>query len=207
MEQTIPLVSQLLDHAAGKTRAASSQAHKTYLTLSGIALSLAAASLWGAAVGCTDLGMTLANAYKVPMVLSLSMLAAIPPALLWLRLSEATLKGPVLVSSAVRAMFAGTMWLGALSPLIGLYFYTSSWAGPALALGSVLAALISAFRVFARSLGRACESDEDRAAARMSGLVFCVLQLLVMWQLIVIVSPILPHGTVFSGGIDALWRH
>lgn len=207
MIQALPLVSQLLNQAVGKEVEPSTPATKSYLALSGVALSLVSASLWGVAVGCTNLGFALSNAYKVPLVVALSMLAALPPSLLSLRLSGAALGVRPFVNSVAHGMFAGMMWLGVLSPVIGLYFYTSSWAGPVLALGSLLAALIGAFRVLARSLNRSCDSPVDRTAVRMSGIVFCVLQLALMWQLIAIVSPIFPEGTVFSMGIDALRGH
>jgi hypothetical protein len=207
MIQALPLVSQLLSHAAGKDSEATTPTTQTYLALSGAVVSLVAASLWGLAVGCTEVTLAVANLYKVPMVVGLSVLAALPPSLLSLRLSGTALSAQTFVRSAVQGMFAGTMWLGVLAPVIGLYFYTSSWAGPALALASVLAALLSGFNIFARSLVKKCESHAERRAARVSSLVFGLLQVALMWQLVAIVAPIFPDGTVFSLGIDVLRSH
>ena len=112
MSEATLLVSQLLDQAAGKSRLTESQARATYLKVSAGLLALGAAALWGVAVGCTHPLLALANAYKVPMVLALSLLAAVPPALLWLRLSGAALPVSALVGSAAQGSFAGAMWLG-----------------------------------------------------------------------------------------------
>ena len=130
MSEAALLVSQLLDQAAGKSRLPESPGRAVHLTISATLLALAATALWGVAVGSTEPMLALANAYKVPMVLTLSLLAAVPPALLWLRLSGAALEAGALLGSAAQGTFAGAMWLGVLSPLVGLYHYTSSWAGP-----------------------------------------------------------------------------
>jgi hypothetical protein len=207
MSQAVSLVSQLLDQAAGKARLPETETRSTYLTLNAALLSVLAAALWGAAVGCTEPALALSNAYKVPMVLVLSLVGAVPPALLWLRLSGSSLSTLALVGSAAQGTFAGTMWLLALCPLVGLYFYTSSWAGPVLAmLGSVLA-LGAGFRVMLKRLVEHASSPADAAIALRCGIALCVLQLLVLWQLVSLVSPLLPDASPFAGGIDGLRRH
>jgi hypothetical protein len=141
------------------------------------------------------------------MVLALSLVGSLPPALLWLKLSGSSLSPLTVVASAAQGAFAGSMWLLALTPLMGLYFYTSSWAGPMLALGSGLLSLGSGFNVLLRRIAQRAEDERDRALGLRCGVLLCVLQLLVLWQLLVLVSPILPEGSVFSHGIDALWGH
>jgi hypothetical protein len=205
MSEATLLVSQLLDHASGKDRPAEGGARSAYLTLGAALLSLGAAALWGIAVGCTAPALALSNAYKVPMVLALSLVGSLPPALLWLKLSGSSLSTLAIVGSAAQGAFAGTMWLLALTPLMGLYFYTSSWAGPMLALGSSILSLGSGFHVLFSRIAQKADNERDKALGFRCGVLLCLLQLLVLWQLLVLVSPILPEGSPFSHGIDALW--
>ena len=56
-----------------------------------IAAALALASLWGIAAGSASASLAMANAYKVPMVILLSALTALPAGLVTLRLTNARL--------------------------------------------------------------------------------------------------------------------
>lgn len=159
--------------------------------------------LWGAAVGSVSAHLAAANLYKVPMVMLLSALSALPAGVLAWRALGASARVTPFLAAMARGLFAGALVLGASAPLVALYSHTSSHAGPLIAVGSVAAALVTAVAIFARAaLAGATESERPR---RIAAVALCAgLQLAAALQLNVLAAPILPSGTVFSGGIDGV---
>ncbi|MGE3765249.1 MAG: hypothetical protein AB7L94_23510, partial [Kofleriaceae bacterium] len=118
-----------------------SRANQMVLTISAIVCALALSSIWGIAAGSSSSILALSNSYKVPMVIFLSALTALPAGLLALRLANAKLAASDLVTAFATSIFSGTLVLATLAPLVAIYYHTSSRAGVPLALGSVFVAL------------------------------------------------------------------
>jgi len=173
----------------------------TFAALSALAIG----ALWGAAAGSVSTGLAVANLYKVPMVILLSSLSALPAGLLaWHALSRQS-AASFLVAHA-RGMLGGALILGACAPLVALYSHTSALSGPVIAQVSVIAALVSGAATFAwAALKGAVPRERPR---RVPAVALCVLiQLAAALQLNVLAAPILPVPTAFSGGIDGLRGH
>src|SRR5512132_2084104 len=75
------------------------RAQETMLAVLAIAAALALSSLWGIAAGSASAALSIANAYKVPMVILLSALTALPAGLVALRLTNAKLTASELAGS------------------------------------------------------------------------------------------------------------
>jgi hypothetical protein len=164
---------------------------------------LAIAALWGAAAGSVSAPLAAANLYKVPMVMLLSTLSALPLGLYaWRSIARERDPSSFLAAQA-RALFDGALVLGACAPLVALYSHTSAAAGPVIAVASVAAALVLGLVTFARA---ALRGAEGHAWARRLGVVAlaAAVQLAAALQLNVLAAPILPVPTAFRGGIDGL---
>ena len=113
------------------------RAHQVMLTIAALVSGLVLSSLWGIAAGSSSAALALANAYKVPMVILLSALAALPAGLVALRFTNARLAVGDLISAFATSIFGGTLVLATLAPLVAIYYHTSLKVGVPLALGSV----------------------------------------------------------------------
>lgn len=163
---------------------------------------LAFAALWGLAAGSRSLPLALANLYKVPMVVLLSSLSAVPAGMLTWKLMGIRYSGTDMLMGFATGVFGGCLVLGVLSPLVAVYYHTSAWAGPVLGMGSVFAALLVATVVFARNVMKRAPAETNRIALLLPVAVFLAIQMATLVQLIALASPILPEVTVFDGGID-----
>jgi hypothetical protein len=164
--------------------------------------SLVFAGLWGLAAGSGSFTQALDNLYKVPMVVLLSALSAVPAGMLTWKLIGVRYSGTDLLTGFATGVFGGTLVLGVLAPLVGIYYHTSAWAGPMLAMGSVFAALFVATLVFLRNVMKRVPSGVKRRVMLAPVAVFLFMQMATLVQFIAMASPILPEITVFDGGID-----
>ncbi len=182
-----------------------STARRRQLLASAGLLSVVFAAIWGLAAGSGSLALAAANVYKVPMVVLLSALSAVPIGLLANRLTGSRMRASDLLLGLAASVFAGTLVLAVLSPLVGVYYHTSTWAGPTLALGSAGLATLVSVVLFLRAAALASSTAENRLSnvALPVGAVVA-MELAVMVQLISLASPILPEETRFDGGIDQL---
>ena len=196
----------LLDLACGRAPDGSGHARRLQLIVAALLSSLAFAAIWGLAAGSTSAVLAATNVYKVPMVILLSALTALPAGLVALRLLNAPLRAHQLVNAFATSIFGGTLVLATLAPLVAIYYHTSSKAGLPLALGSVFVALATASLLFARNVGRiAVGVGRNRSRAAVAVLVAMFSAALL--QFVAIASPIIgTHGTLLEGGIDALAR-
>jgi hypothetical protein len=197
--------TQLLNLACGRSLAPEDDGRSRRLQLAASALlgSLVFAAVWGLAAGSSDSLLAISNLYKLPMVVLLSALAAIPAGLLTWKFSGADCRATDLVLSFCTAVFGGSLVLAVLSPLVALYYHSSAWAGPLLALASVLLAISTATFLFARGTWRRLPRSSRRATVLPAVAVFAVVHLASLLQLIALASPIIPEWTVFDGGVDA----
>jgi hypothetical protein len=160
------------------------------------------ASIWGIAAGSESAQLSLANAYKVPMVILLSALTALPAGLVALRLTNARLAAVELASTFATSIFGGTLVLATLAPLVAIYYHTSSKAGLPLALGSVFVALATASLLFARAVARRVSEKKSLFAV----VVLVALFLAALLQFVALAAPIIgTHGTTFDGGFDRVF--
>jgi hypothetical protein len=208
-------LSQLMTVTSGGDARVETRSHQIMLTISALFAGLVLSALWGLAAGSTSATLALANAYKVPMVILLSALTALPAGLVALRLTNATLPAHQLVSAFVTSIFGGTLVLATLAPLVAIYYHTSSKAGLPLALGSVFVALATASLLFGRAVAkrvRAAPDGNDAAAGgkRRASLfavgVLVALFLAALLQYVAMASPIIASVTPFDGGFDTVFR-
>lgn len=203
MRKTLVL---LLDIACGRPLPPEEdgRARRAQLIASALLGSLVAAALWGLAAGSSSLSLALANLYKVPMVVLLSVLSAVPAGLLAWKLTGSELRASDLLLSFATSVLAGTLVMAALAPLVALYYHTSAWAGPTLGLASTSAALLVATLTFFRGVGRRRPPAASRASAWVPAAVVLGMQVATLLQFIAVASPILPEVTPFDGGIDRI---
>lgn len=179
-------------------------ARRRQLLASAGLMSVAFAGIWGLAAGSGSLGLAAANLYKVPMVVLLSALSAVPVALLANRLMGSRMRSSDLLLGLAASVFAGTLVLAVLSPLVGVYYHTSTWAGPTLALGSAGLATLVSVVLFMRSALASAEGPDRVPKVVLPVAVAVLMEVAVMVQLIALAAPILPEETRFDGGIDQL---
>jgi hypothetical protein len=202
----MPSLSQLMSFG-GEASAPDSRSQQTMLTIGALLTGLVLSSMWGLAAGSTSAALALANAYKVPMVILLSALTALPAGLVALRMLNAPLSARELVSSFASAIFGGTLVLATLAPLVAIYYHTSTKAGLPLALGSVFVALATASLLFGRAVVRRLAGQPRRGTSLFAVAVLVGLFLAAMLQYVALASPIIGDvGTRFDGGFDSVFR-
>jgi hypothetical protein len=195
---------RLLNLACGKPLADEDdgQSRRLQLVISALVLSLAFALVWGIAIGVRSGPLMINNAWKVPLVIFLSSAFAVPAGLVTWKLSGAQCRATDLLLGFATGVFAGTLVLAVLGPVVALYYESSQWAGPVLAQGAIAIALLTGTIVFARGVMRRAEGDRRTLILPLG--VFKVMQIATLLQLIALVSPILPERTHVDRGIDGL---
>lgn len=199
-------ITSLIELTGGQksTIEADGPARRTRLALQASAATCVGAALFGLAAGSADVGLALANLLKVPMVIVLSALAALPAGLLAWKLTAADIRLTDLLVSLAAANMTATMVLTAAAPLVALYYLTSSaWGGP-LAMGTCFLAIVVGGYAFARAVKLRLPDDVTRRQILVPLAVLMAFQLIALIQLVGIASPILPEVTPFSGGADGL---
>jgi hypothetical protein len=204
-------LSQLMTVAFGGPLAQPrTRAQDTVLAVLALSAALALSSLWGIAAGSSSAALAIANAYKVPMVILLSAITALPAGLVALRLTNAKLTATELASAFAHAIFGGALVLATLAPLVAIYYHTSSKAGVPLALGSVFVALATATLLFGRAVGRRVLENtggeaSGRAASLLAVVVLVTLFVAALLQYVAVASPIIGEVTRFDGGFDTMF--
>src|SRR5262249_2259503 len=152
-------------------------------------------------------GGALANFVKVPMLLSVSGLAALPAVLLGWRLFGArSLRSTDIMVAYGVALFGGALVLAVLAPIVALYMHSSGFAGPYVALGRAAAGAAVGGLTFLRTLGRLAPRENKRTFLPPAFVLGCV-QVAALAQLASVTSPIFDHRTRFGHGIDGLAPH
>jgi hypothetical protein len=178
----------------------SRQVHDVLLrALSGLGF----AAVWGLAAGSAAPALAVANIYKVPMVLALSALVALPAVLVIRHLLRIVVTPFVLSSALVTSFYRASLLLLGFAPLLAVYAYTSQWVAPLLAQGSALLALaVGAFSL--RS--ELAKVAAPRLQLWLLGAVASVTIALALLQLVSLATPVLTLPTVFGSGIDGVLR-
>ncbi|MFO0727163.1 MAG: hypothetical protein U1E65_25510 [Myxococcota bacterium] len=183
------------------------RARRAQLITLALLAAVAAAAVWGLAAGSRSPAMAIANLYKVPMVVVLSSLAAVPGGLLAWKLSGSTMRPSDLLVSFATSVMAGTLVMAVLAPLLALYYQTSAWAGPLLGLGTTFSALTVGTVTFFGGVLRRAPKEMKRSKVLWPAAVIAALQIATLVQFIAVASPIMPENTVFDGGIDQMVGH
>jgi Ni/Fe-hydrogenase subunit HybB-like protein len=189
------VIARLLNIACGRSR-------RLQLAIAAMLLSLLFALVWGVAVGVRAPGLALANAYKVPVIIFLSSMFAVPAGLLTWKLSGAECSATDLLLGFATGVFAGTLVLAVLAPIVALYYESSWWAGPVLAQLAIVAALATGGAVLVRSVVKRARGP--KRSLTLSLVVLKAMQIAALLQLIALFSPILPEHTHADRGIDGL---
>jgi len=179
-------------------------AQKQQIILAAILLSLAFAALYGLAAGSRSLPLMLANLYKLPMVVLISTVCALPAGTLAWKLSGTEDSLSDVFVRHVSAVLAGTAVLLVLAPLLALYYQTSAWAGPMIAIGGSAFAVVVALVQAVRKTLAGTPEGTSRRAALLPIAVLGFVQLATLLQLLALAAPIVPEVTAFEHGVDGI---
>jgi hypothetical protein len=160
-------------------------------------------AIWGLAAGSAVPALAIANIYKVPMVLALSIAVAAPGVLVTRHLLRLQVSTQELVAALVASLYRCSLVLLGVAPLLGVYAYTSQWMAPLLAQGSALLAMICGGLSLRRELARL---EAPRLQLILLGGAMIALLSLALLQLITLATPVLTISTAFSHGIDGVLR-
>ena len=161
------------------------------------------AAIWGMAAGSAAPALAVANIYKVPMVLALSALVALPAVLVTRHLLQIAISKFELCAALVTSLYRASLLLLAVAPLLGVYAYTSQWVAPFLAQGSALLALVCGGLSLRSELARL---QAPRLQLWLLGSVTTITLALALLQLVSLATPVLTLPTVFGSGIDGVFR-
>lgn len=206
-------LSQLMTFTcAGELATPTTRSQETMLAIVALAIGLVLSSIWGIAAGSASASLALANAFKVPMVILLSALTALPAGVVALRLTNARLAPAQLASAFATSIFGGTLVLATLAPLVAIYYHTSNKAGVPLALGSVFVALATATLLFGRAVARRVREatgseTSGRTASVIAVVVLVTIFVAALLQYVALAAPIIGQvGTRFDGGFDGVFK-
>jgi hypothetical protein len=197
-------MTQVFEAFAGKLEtpgARSNVLQKSHRVLRYAIFTLAFAAVWGLAAGAGSPALALANVYKVPMVISLSTLIALPAILTTRHMLELAATPLDVIEALTKSLFRAGLVLLSFAPLVAVYAYTSQWFSPLLAqLSGALAILCGALSLHSQ-LAR-LEGTRPRLFVLTA--VSAVVLGLALLQLIAVATPILSVPTVFGAGIDGV---
>ncbi len=160
-------------------------------------------ALWGLAAGSAVPALAIANVYKVPMVIALSVVVTLPGVLVARHLLELEVSVQAICGAIVSSLHRSTLVLLGFAPLLGVYAYTSQWVAPLLAQGSALVALLCGALALRSQLAKLAA---PRRQLLVLGFVTVVALGLSLLQLITLATPVLTLPTAFGHGIDGVLR-
>jgi hypothetical protein len=177
-------------------------ARRAQLAILAILASLAMAAIWGVAAGIGIPALAAHNAYKLPLMLVLAGVGAVPAGLLAWKIVGVGKSSTELLHGYALALFLGCTVLLVLAPLVALYYLSSSTFGPIFALGTAALAMVVGFATFVRVVrARLTELQFDWRALVPSFVLWAAFAA-TLWQVIALFAPILPERTPLRGGID-----
>lgn len=201
-------VRTLFDLAGGRPlpEAEDGPARRVQLMLLAVVATMVLAALYGLAAGSTQAALAVANLYKLPMILVLSGLCAVPAGLVAWKLSGAAYRATDLLLGLASGNLAAALVLAVLSPLVALYYHTSGFLGGVLAVGASAGALAVGLAVLLRTIWTRVAKEHRTLALAIPVAVVVFMQLATLVQLIFVAAPIIPEVTVFDGGLDSMLR-
>ncbi|MCP4501526.1 MAG: hypothetical protein GY822_16330 [Deltaproteobacteria bacterium] len=183
-----------------------SSAERLQLIVLALGAALACGAVWGLGAGSSALSLALANVWKVPLVLLMSVATALPASVLAFKIFGAKASPSEVTLPIATGVFAGCAMLATLAPLVGIFYLTSTQAGPLVAMGTVALGLSTGIFVMTRNTVRIAKRESKNAiGSRLIPVVlFCVLQLATLMQCVHLTNGMLPEQTFFDDGIDGL---
>jgi hypothetical protein len=180
-----------------------SHARRLFLAAFAFVCALGLSALWGVAAGSHVGRFALWNVASVPLLLALSSAAALPLGLLVFRLTVADGQATNLVLGHACALFGAALVLALLAPIVALYQFSSSWAGPVIAQASAFVGLGAGVALLLRSLAKLTPEPRSRRGLVTPVALTCLLQCAALLQLAAVAPPVMPHRTLLGRGIDA----
>jgi hypothetical protein len=197
-------MTQVFEAFAGKLETPSARSdvlRQSHGVLRYALFTLVVAAVWGLAAGAGSPALALANLYKVPMVITLSTLIALPAILTTRHLLELRATPLEVIGAITKSLFRAGLVLLSFAPLVAVYAYTSQWFSPLLAqISGGLAILCGALSLHSQL----AKLEGSRARLLVLTAVSAVVLGLALLQLIAIATPILSVPTVFGAGIDGV---
>ena len=178
-----------------------SRAERLYVAGIAFACALACAAVWGLAAGSGSGTFAVRNLASVPMLVVVSTLASLPLGMLALRLTTAEGRPSDLLVAHSGATFAGALTMLLLAPLVALYQFSSVWAGPVVAVLTVILAFACGTFVFVRMLRKL---GAVGPALVVPVLLLAVVQIASLAQLSALAPPVFPTRTTFGHGVDGI---
>jgi hypothetical protein len=207
------LLMDLVRLATGGTLAEEDEtpARRAQLAILALCVSLVMASLWGLAAGSSVPTLAIHNAYKLPLMVLLAGISAVPVGLLSWKIAGVPQKARELLYGYALSVFIGCCVLTVLSPLVALYYFSSTTAGPVFAMGTVFLGMLVASFTFVRVVRARLHAETGQAEVgwrpAVPGIILAITFVATLGQLIALFAPILPESTPLRGGIDELVQH
>ena len=194
----------LLNTACGRIEEGASSQRTLQVAIGSLLCALMLAAVWGAAAGSGSAVLAASSGLKVPLIILLSTLSALPATLLVLRLSGVAYETRRLFLSICSGVLGGSLILAALAPIVGIYYHTSAEVGIKLAVGSAFVALGAGGLIMVRNALRQLPAGMEAKKIALPLCVFAVVLLAAMLQFVALASPVLPIPSAFDGGIDGI---
>jgi hypothetical protein len=201
---TLSTFQNLLNTACGRIEEGASPQRTLHLAIGSLLCALVLAAVWGAAAGSSSTILALSSGLKVPLIVLLSTLAALPATLLVLRLSGVPYAVRRMFLSICSGVLGGTLILAALAPIVGIYYHTSAKVGSQLAIASAFVALGAGGLIMVRNALRQLPAGMRPKKLALPLGVFVVVLLAAMLQFVALASPVLPSPSAFDSGIDGI---
>lgn len=197
-------LQEVLNIACGRIGPKISASRALHIAIGSILFALVLSSLWGGAAGSRSAVMAASSGIKVPVIVLLSTLTALPATLLTLRLSGVPFATRRLFMSISSGVLAGALMLAALAPIVGIYYHTSAEVGVQLAVVSAFVALGVGGLIMVRNTLKQLPEGMSARSIAMPLVVFVIVLLAAMLQFVALASPVLPSPSAFDGGIDGM---
>lgn len=197
-------LQELLNTACGRIETTTSSHRIIHIAVGSLLCALVLSAAWGAAAGSSSAVLAASSGLKVPLIVLLSTLAALPATLLALRLSGVQYACRRLFLSICSGVLGGALILAALAPIVGIYYHTSAAVGAKLAVASAFVALGAGGLIMVRNALRQLPDGMRAKSIAMPLGVFVVVLLAAMLQFVALASPVLPVPSAFDSGIDGI---
>lgn len=153
------------------------------------------------AVGSTSWQLAAANVLKLPLVLIVPVLCSWPLGTLLGKMCDDSCSSSNLLVSQGVGILGASLFLLATSPLVVLFYHTTSTLG---AIAAMIAAM-SAVCIGGWLFMRAIRQRQQGVRVLIPAILMMVLYGLALIQMISVLSPILPEYTPFAGGLPGLF--
>lgn len=205
VERPFATVFQILGSRKSSEPVELSKPARVLLIAASLVAAIALSGLWGLAATSTSLAAAGGNVVKVPILILGSGLAAIPlVVVLWKLVGPPQSSVTSLLLAYAVALFGGALLLAVTAPIVAIYQYSSSFAGPSIAHLSAVVAFVGFALLFVRALRRVSQPGTSKWKLAMPATALLVVQMLAMAQLASATSPVFKERTWFGRGVDGM---